>query len=448
MFILFAILLLSLAVGCYYAWQLFTMGAAYKAKLLCSNTFLADRDPGIVLRDDLNGLERFIRTKIDFTEKTVTAWLPGIPRQKAVYIENLGCVLPMDRQEFWRQPLNLPVPIVSRNQHSAEIWPADEHPVSKHSQSGLYAALEKRFSGSDSGIQTRAILIVHNGRLVAERYAAGITKDTPLLGWSMAKSIINALVGLLVKQGELSINQTVPIPEWSGTDPRAKITLDQMLRMSSGLKFDETDGAIISDVTKMLFRQPDAAAYAIAKSLQDAPDSHWHYSSGTTNIICRIIREKTGGSIAGAVQFMHRELFQPLDIKHAVIEPDASGNLVGSSFMYATAREWVRFGLLYLQDGVWNGKRLLPEGWVKYSSTPTHTAEKGQYGAHFWTNGGAAADPGKQPFPSLPADLYYAAGYKGQRLVIIPSRQLVVLRLGWSDDYNMEPLLTDVLSAL
>ena len=435
----------------FYVWKLLTIGAAYKAKLLCTNTFFAARDPSIVLRDDLNGLERIIQTKIDFTEKTVTAWLTGIPEQQAVFIDSLGCILPagIDKHDFQRQWVNWIAPTNPGMKHSTESSISDitAPPGNNHQQ--LYAAIDKSFadSVSDGRKQTRAILIVHNGQLIAERYAPGITKNTPLLGWSMTKSVINALVGLLVKQDKLSIHNAAPVPEWSdASDPRSQITLDQLLRMSSGLEFDETSGAIISDVTQMLLRQPDAAAYAIAKSLQHPPNSHWHYSSGTTNIISRIIREKTGGTTVNVVSFLHNELFHPLGIKQALIEPDASGNLLGSSFMYATAREWARFGQLYLQDGVWNGKRLLPKGWVVYSATPTFTAENGLYGAHFWTNGGTGTDKSKRPFPALPADLYYAAGYKGQRLVIIPSRKLVILRLGWTDDYSMEPLLRDVLA--
>jgi CubicO group peptidase (beta-lactamase class C family) len=223
-----------------------------------------------------------------------------------------------------------------------------------------------------------------------------------------------------------------------------------MLRMSSGLEFDETSGAVISDVTTMLLRRDNAAAFAIAKPLQYPPDSHWHYASGTTNIISRIVRMATGGSPSSVVNFLHKELFQPLGIKHAVIETDASGNLIGSSFMYATAREWARFGQLYLQGGKWNGKQLLPQGWVNYSTTPTPVAPQGQYGAHFWTNGGVHSDKSKRPLPKLPGDLYYASGYKGQRLIIIPSHQLVIVRMGWSDAFtstDMQNLVTDILEA-
>ncbi|MCK5121321.1 MAG: serine hydrolase, partial [Methylococcales bacterium] len=230
----------------------------------------------------------------------------------------------------------------------------------------------------------------------------------------------------------------------------SSITLDHLLRMSSGLEFDETVGADVTDLSEMLFLRRDAAAFAIDKPLIHPPDTHWQYSSGTTNIISRIAREASGGSTADVVTFLRNELFIPLGLQKAIIEPDSSGNLIGSSYMYATARDWAKFGQLYLQDGIWEGKRLLPEGWVKYSSTPTLAAPKGQYGAHFWTNGGINSTSENRPFPSLPGDLYYADGYKGQRVVIIPSHQLVIVRLGWSDaatPQQMKTMVAEILNA-
>ena len=236
----------------FYVWQLLTIGAAYKAKLLCTNTFFAARAPSSVLRDDLNGLERIIQTKIDFTEKTVTAWLPGIPEQQAVFIDSLGCILPMglDKHDFRRQWINCVAPTSPAMNHSTESSIADIPAASGNNYQQLYAAIDKSFvdSAADGRKQTRAILIVHHGQIIAERYAPGITKNTPLLGWSMTKSVINALVGLLVKQDKLSIHNAAPVPEWSdASDPRSQITLDQLLRMRSGLEFDETSGAIISE---------------------------------------------------------------------------------------------------------------------------------------------------------------------------------------------------------
>ena len=197
--------------------------------------------------------------------------------------------------------------------------------------------------------------------------------------------------------------------------------------MSSGLKFDEDYRNPLADVTFMLFGVPDAAAYAIAKPLEAEPGSRWSYSSGTTNIISSAIRRIVGDP--GYLEFPRRALFNPLRMTSAVMETDAAGNFVGSSFMYATARDWARFGLLYVRDGVWLGQRILPEGWVAYTRTPTSNAPDQQYGAHFWLripNEFSCGNEGGQ----LPADSFHAVGYEGQFVTIIPSRELVLVRLG------------------
>ena len=444
---------LSLLIGGgYYVRQVLTLGAAYKAKLLCTNTFYANRDPEVVLSEDLSGLERYIDTSTDYADRKVTSQFTGIPKQKAIYLENIGCVVLAGMQEEdlrrqargWNPPYQI-------NPNSINLsWNESVQPAPEFDSQNLTAAIHREFAEPDTGTprRTRAVLVIFDGRLIIERYAPGITMGTPLQGWSMTKSVINALVGILVKQGRLSLKQKTLLPEWSGKDdPRSEITLDQMLRMSSGLEFNEAAGALVSDLTTMLLRERDASAYALEKPLKQPPGSHWYYSSGTTNIITRIIRKAAGGSTSNAINLMQNELFYPLGIVRAIIEPDAAGNLIGSSFMYATAREWAAFGQLFLQDGEWNGRRILPEGWAQYSSTPTPTAEKGQYGAHFWANGGLESNPNSRPFPKLPGDLFYAAGYKGQRVIIIPSHNMVIVRLGWGNDYTMEPLVAEILAA-
>lgn len=453
---LFALLFLGMMIyPIYHGLKIASIGAVYKAKLLCTNTFFAGRIPVQVLKEDLSGPEIFIFTRIDYSNKSVTAWFPGITKQQAFYLQGLGCVWSanIDEKQFriitnkWNADL-ISHPVTVKNARFSEDF---KHPA--FNQQHLKTAIDKAFSEqrTESLIRTRAILIVYQGQLVAERYAPGITSTTPLQGWSMTKSVINALIGILVKQGKLSLVEKALIQEWSGADdPRASITLDQLLRMSSGLEFNETVEINLTDLTEMLFQSPDTAAFALDKPLKYLPDTHWQYSSGTSNIIALIARLASGGSTADVVKLLRDELLTPLGMHKAIIEPDSSGNLIGSSYMYATARDWARFGQLYLQDGMWDGKRLLPESWVKYSSTPT-AASKGEYGAHFWTNGGSKSSKQNRPFPNLPADLYFAAGYKNQRLIIIPSQQLVIIRLGWSDDASssqyMNTLVVDILNA-
>lgn len=452
--LLFVIFIILFIYPVYCGLQIASIGAAYKAKLLCTNTFFAGRDPEVVLHEDLSGPERFIFSDIDYSNKSVSTWFPGIKIQQAFYLKGLGCVWSADmaEKEFraytkdWVADSSL-----QKKVSNSSLVENFTHP--SFNQQYLKTAIDNAFLDVDldTPALTRAVLVLYQGQLIAERYAHNISKDTPLQGWSMTKSVINALVGILVKQGKLSISQAAPIEEWSKpNDPRSKITLDHLLRMSSGLEFDESAGAAVTDLSEMLFLSHDAAAFAIAKPLIHQPDSHWQYASGTSNIISRIVRKASGGSTADVVRLLNQQLFIPLGINKALIEPDTSGNLIGSSYMYATARDWARFGQLYLQEGIWQGKRLLPQGWVKYSSTPTSAAPKGQFAAHFWSNGGIDSTPQNRPFPSIPGDLYYAAGYKGQRVIIIPSQELVIVRLGWTDDANpknMETMVSEILMA-
>jgi CubicO group peptidase (beta-lactamase class C family) len=241
------------------------------------------------------------------------------------------------------------------------------------------------------------------------------------------------------------------VPEWRGPgDPRAAITLDQLLRMSSGLSFGETkDGD--SDMVTMLFDRGDTAAYAAAKPLEHPPDSHWQYSSGTANIVSRILRHSFEGDQRAYFRFPRHALFDRIGMGSAVIEPDASGSFVASSFMFATARDWARFGLLFLEGGVWQGERILPAGWVAYSTTPTPRAPQGRYGAHWWLNAGEPDDPSDRPWPDMPTDTFSTRGHEGQEVVVVPSRELVLVRLGQSrpeSTYSSNDFGAAVLAAI
>jgi CubicO group peptidase (beta-lactamase class C family) len=439
--------------ACYYTQQILTLGAAYNAKILCSNTFLALREPEQIKRQDLQGLERVLTTEINFQEQSATSWLPGIEKQKAIFVERLGCVLLAGvKATQIRNHLIGAIRSTPVKKIDARSFTLSNEAKSSFNLQQLNTTIDRIFAENNhaSKLQTRAILVMHKDQLIAERYATGFSKATPLLGWSMTKSVINAIVGIMVKQNKLQLEQPTEIAVWSDPlDARSTITTDHLLRMSSGLKFRESSNPLFSDLTEMLFRQRNSSAYAAAKPLQTAPDSHWRYSSGSTNIIAAIIRNRLGGSPIEVVDYIDQQLFHPLGITQATIETDTSGNLIGSSFMYATAREWLTIGQLYLQDGIWQGKRIFPEGWVEYSSTPSSTAPQGQYGAHFWTNAGKDSNPATRPFPSLPGDMYYAAGYKGQRLIILPSQHLVILHIGWHNafsDQNMQHIITRILS--
>ncbi len=430
-------------------------GTGYVAKLMCSGVFVTGLEPERVKQEDLRP-QWFVSHSVDHEARTVSSTLVGMGARTAVYREGLGCTLAIDESvEELRAAAPKPAP---RPPASELPWPKGGGEIGALpagvDQDKLNAALDYIFEEVDPErpLWTRGVAVAHRGALIGERYAPGVTKDTPLLGWSMTKSVTATFVGLLVLDGALDVKAPAAVPDWSG-DGRSAITLDQLLRMSSGLEFAEVYGPL-SDATAMLFESHDTVALPMAKPLQHEPDTVWSYSSGTSNIISWIVRravEQREGSWEAYATFPRRRLFDPLGMRSAVIEPDTGGTFVGSSFMYASARDWARFGQLHLQDGVWEGQRLLPEGWVEYVSAATKGAPKGEYGAHWWTNAGAPADVADRRFPSLPTDTFQASGFQGQAVVVIPSRELVVVRLGMTHDrsiYDLDGFVARVLEAL
>ena len=452
-------LLIVAALGCAGLRQSFQNGAGYKAKALASGVFVSGREAERVIRDDLSdGPMVLVSGRVDPEDRSASARALGLVGSKAICREGLGCTLVegLAEEEIRSQPHDPPA--VSAVDPGEIPWPSgdalpDTPPQAGIDLSKLEAALDEVFSepAGSGKRETRAVVVVHRGSIVAERYAEGFDDGTPLPGWSMTKSVMGALVGIRVRQGALDLHAPAPVPEWRGAgDPRAAITLDQLLRMSSGLEFGETKD-IDSDMVTMLFDRGDTAAYAAAKPLAHSPDRHWSYSSGTSNIVSRIVRDSFEHDQAAHFSFPRRALFDRIGMRSAVIEPDASGSFVGSSFMFATARDWARFGLLFLKGGVWQGKRILPEGWVEYSTTPTPQAPQGRYGAHWWLNAGEPEDPSDRPWPDLPTDTFAARGFEGQEVVVIPSRDLVLVRLGQSRPesiYSSNDFAAAVLAAI
>ncbi|MFZ5517265.1 MAG: serine hydrolase domain-containing protein [Candidatus Zhuqueibacterota bacterium] len=427
------LLLIALIFGGNYLLQVAAIGAGYKAKILASGIFVSGRNADSVLREDLSAtVYQFFDVDIDSLNQSVTAsTLLGLVKSRASFRPGLGVTLhvqPEDRSTG--------LPAMARLSDEL-LWPQGEAvnlsdlPAEVDSVK-LNQAIDHAFSEPDSTRlrRTRAVVVAYKGRIVAERYADCFNKDTPLLGWSMTKSVINALAGILVGQGKLSLDAPLNLPEWQKPDdPRRAITLDHLLRMNSGLKFHEQYTTPKTDVSQMLFVERDAAAFAANKPRAHPPGETWHYSSGTTNIIARLLKHALAGTDADYLRFPGQALFGKIGMTGAVLEPDAAGTFVGSSFMYATARDWARFGQLYLQDGVWQGERILPEGWVGYSTSPTKASRQWKYGAHFWIN---PKTPNGQWMPALPADLFFCWGHESQHVFIIPSRNLVLVRLGLS----------------
>ena len=225
--------------------------------------------------------------------------------------------------------------------------------------------------------------------------------------------------------------------------------IEDLLRMRSGLKFSEAYADFSSDVIEMLFNQPDTAGYAARQPLSSTPGTTWSYASGTSNILSAIVRRTVGD--AAYLEWPKRVLFEPLGMTSAILEPDASGTFVCSSFMLATARDWAQFGQLFLQDGVWNGHRILPEGWVSFSTTPTAQSPGSNFGAHWWLKLAAEIGGGTGAAARIPSDAFFAIGHEAQILTVIPSRRLVVVRLGLSvyiDAWNQAEFLAELLDAL
>jgi len=440
------------------------IGTGFVAKYLCSSTFISNRDPEIVFREDVspvNPLAKIVDYSIDRRQKSVTSDSFGLFGLTAIYREGCGCSLVIDTtaEEMGRQKLIEPGFNEKRPKHRADLaWPnGSKGPVDPSSlgidSQRLEKALDAAFSepGPEKPRKTRAVIVVYDGRLIAERYAPGFNKDMPLLGWSMSKSVTNALVGILIRQKRLEIMQPAPVPEWQNADDdRKKITLDQLLRMSSGLKFDEVY-APLYDVTEMLFGSYDYAAYAAAKPLQVEPDGLWNYSSGTANIVARIVRQTVENEYDYYYDFIYEELFDKIGMYSALLEPDSSGTFVGSSYASATPRDWARFGLLYLNDGVWQGERILPQGWVAYTTTATPKAPMGEYGALFWLNSGSATDPNIRRWPSAPTEAFAATGFQEQKVIVIPSKKLLLIRFGATTDrktWNTDEFIKTVLECL
>jgi len=437
------------------------VGAGFTARVVCALVFGSGLEP-VAAFDGyvawlLGPAHRLVRFEIDREAGAVDARAALLWRARVVHRPGVGCTLLAGADEAalraFRDPPNAsPLP-------ADAPWPLGEAGPAAPSPAigaALEAALDAAFAepeGTPGRLrQTLAVAIAHDGRLVAERYAAGVGPDTPLVSWSMAKSVIATLAGIAVAEGRLALHAPAPVPEWQTPgDARRAVTLDQLLRQSSGLAFDETYGAS-NDVSRMLFTRADAGAFAAARPLAHPPDTFWSYSSGTSNIVARLLREALGNDLEALVAWSRATLFDPLGMRSAYAEPDASGTFLGSSLVFATARDWARFGQLHLQDGVWNGRRILPEGWVRYVTTPAPAAPDGRYGAHWWLNAGDPGDPARRMWPELPRDTYAARGMSGQYVVVVPSARLVVVRLGLSQAegdalHGIEPLVRAALDA-
>ena len=430
--IVLAVLAAAVIGGCIYINSLMPIITGYAAKNLASDVFVSGRNAADIEALDLNfSFIKFTRNKVDYENKTVTSrFLWG--KSTAAWREGYGVTLLRGK---------------SAEELRAEKFPLAPEPDSAvaafQTDSLEYARLEPIATALvdelSYGGHPFAFVVLHNGKLVAERYGYGVDAGTRLLSWSMGKSFTNALIGIMSGDGLLDINAPMDIPEWQG-DGRKAITLNDLMQMQSGLKWNEDYGSR-SDVNLMLHREKDMGLYALSKPLAHEPGTFWYYSSGSTNIVMRYLRGKFS-SDAEFLGYIRGRLFEPLGIRNACFEPDMNGTPVGSSYLYVKAMDYARFGQMFLDDGTVGGKRILPEGWVDYTMTPA-AASEGKYGAFFWLNRCKVC-------PDVPEDMYSCNGHDGQQIYIIPSKGLVVVVCGYSPRSNkvdFNALLSDIIGS-
>ena len=448
----------ALALGVARAHDLPKVATGFVANVVCSETFVSGQDPDKIFADTTAAMPGAglitwaMDYKVDRVAKDVTVTLFGFGRSHAVYRGAVGCYL-----EHGEPATEVTVPSESKPQPALlpEIaGPAVVQPATPQ----LTEALDRAFAEPKTPPfrLTRAIVVVKDGRVIAERYADGYGIDTPILGFSATKSVTSALIGILVRQGKLALDKPAPVAAWQRDgDPRHAITLDQLLRHTAGLalgsSLEASLGAALEPVNRMKFMERDMAAYAESTELATVPGAAWNYSDGNTIVLSHLIRTTTGGHPADVLRFARSELFDPLGMHNVTFEFDGAGTPEGSSQMLASARDWARFGLLYLGDGVVGGKQILPEGWVTYSASPTPSAWVG-IGAGFWTNRGDSFGANYRSGHGMPRDAFFAKGTLGQYVIIIPSERLVIVRLGRSPNWPPEAdgvfqLVSDVIAA-
>ncbi|TPP11478.1 serine hydrolase domain-containing protein [Rhizobium glycinendophyticum] len=434
--------------GCVWLWlappDLLRVGTGYAAKIVCSNVFLAGRDADDVLTDDVQApghpLLRLVGVDVDLDRRLVTADLAGfIAPSVAVYRDGLGCASVPDGDIASAQGVSAPVSEAVPSDDTVS-WPEGER----------VGAMDSRLSTTlqDAallGSAYRAVVVVKDGRIVGESYGAGFNAQTPLLGWSMAKSVNAVLAGKVAADQGVDLDTEGLFPEWTG-DRRAKIRLSDLLAMQSGLDFNEDYGAV-TDVTRMLYLQSDMAAYARSVPAIVERGTRFNYSSGEAVLISKWWMSRFSDP-KQALAYPRKALFDPIGMRSAVLEADAHGTLVGSSYLYATARDWARFGLLLAQGGVWDGKPIVPADFVTRMTTPT-AASGGVYGgAQAWRKGpGDEADA----HYGLPADVLWLLGHDGQSVAVIPSENLVVVRMGLTPSrggYRPQRLVAAIRDAL
>ena len=414
--------------------------SGFSAKSIASGHFIDHRSQEMIEKGDNDiPMIDLAKNKIDDIGKFATASVYGLKERKAIYREGLGATLINDNFDVTKRyevpkrnklNNNLPYPFGNLEPKDTVFANINYDKLQK----AVADAFDKK---REKNKRTRSLIVIYKDKIIAEKYTNGFDKNSKILGWSMTKSITGTLFGILEKQGKINIMKPAPITEWQN-DERSKITINDLLHMNSGLEWEE-DYTKISDVTKMLFQAEDMSQSQINKPLVGKPNATWNYSSGTTNLLSGILR-KQFKTHQEYLDFWYSALIDKIGMNSMVVETDMAGNFVGSSYSWATTRDWAKFGLLYLHKGDWNGEQLFNESWAKYVATPTNTSN-GNYGAQFWLNAGGQ-------FPNVPKDMYYCSGYQGQMVAVFPSHDLVIVRMGLSEEFDFNELLSEIVRSL
>ena len=393
--------------------------AGYSAKNTASSVFLGERSLAFTDSTDNNFSPVNLATdKVDIQNKLATSSVLGLLTRKAIYREGLGSVLTLDKSDETPSYL-VPKRLKANN---TTPFPYGNAPQKDTVFTNVdYKKLNETVNSTFGKNKSRAVVVIYKDQIIAEKYGDDFSKDSRILGWSMTKSIMSTVFGVLQHQNKINIQDKAPIESWQ-KDARKKITINNLLQMNSGLEWDENYDEI-SDATKMLFLERDMTKMQEEKSLTGITNMSWNYSSGTTNLLSGILRQQFPAHQA-YLDFWYTNLIDKIGMNSMIVETDLAGNYVASSYAWATARDWAKFGLLYLHNGNWNGAELFNKKWVDYVTTPTPTSN-GTYGAQFWLNS-------EKQFKEVPANMYFADGYQGQRVYILPDQDLVIVRFGLS----------------
>ena len=417
------LLVITVTIAVIYNYPKLNILAGYSAKNTASSVFVAKRSLEFTDKTDNNfSPVNLADDKINENHKIATSSAFGLLTRKAIYREGLGAVLTLSKEDETAAYLSpkrttpdqtTPYPYGNAAQKDTIFNNID------------YNKLNNTVASIFGKRQTRAVVVIYKDQIIAEKYAKGFNKDSRILGWSMTKSVLSTVFGVMQYQQKLHVMDKAPIDSWQN-DERKNITIHNLLQMNSGLQWDENYDEI-SDATKMLFLERDMTKMQAEKPLTGKVNASWNYSSGTSNLLSGIVR-KQFTTHQDYLDYWYTDLIDKIGMNSMILETDLAGNYVASSYAWATPRDWGKFGLLYLHQGNWNGEQIFAKDWVKYITEPTPTSN-GTYGAQFWLNAGGR-------LKDVPKNMFFADGYQGQRVYILPDQDLVIVRmaLSWMDE--------------